>query len=172
MHRELRCLILGQLPLRKLDYQVFSRGSRILDDWGCRKNCGCALVQSTPALLSDRLAPSLKLDSSSQLNLPLTEEGTISAGSTLVIARSGIRRQIEDQTLGRAGRAACGGEVVNSSAHGGNLRAVEEVEALGEQLQFDPLGQSKPTRDTHIQVPNIRLFEEVSRQLRETSGSS
>ncbi len=98
----------------------------------------------------------LKLEPSGKLNLALTEQRAVSAGND---AERRVKRQ------GRAG------EVVKRTVHARDLRTVEQVEGLCQHFQLGPFSDAKPTRETHVEIPDVRLLEEVARGKREAVRS-
>ena len=108
---------------------------------------------STPTILfaSNRL----ELEASGKLNLALTEQCAVSAGDVKERIRS---HPVEGQRRARL--------VIDSRVDVRDLRAVEHVEALSQQFELDTLSQTESSRNPSVEVPNVRLFEEVARHHR------
>jgi len=98
-------------------------------------NSGVPLVRSTPEGCS--LPFSLELEPSSQLNLPLTEEGAVGTGN-------GPEGSVSGQALRNARWTPGSTPGVKSGIHKGDLRTIEQVETFGQQLQLGTLSDIEP----------------------------
>lgn len=85
--------------------------------------------------------------------MPLTEQRAIGAGCD------------EERLIKRQSRA---GKVVQRAIDIRHLSAIEHVETFGQQLEFCSFGNSEASRNTHVEVPDVRLLEEVPWHERET----
>src|SRR5215213_3257422 len=94
----------------------------------------------------------LELEARAELNLTLAEERAVRRGR---------------RTEGRVKCQRVAREVVEGRVDARDLRAVEEVEALGQYLEVHALLDLEAAREAHVEVPDFRLLEEVARRARE-----
>ena len=99
--------------------------------------------------MSFKLAGLLELEASRKLNLTLTEERTVSTGR-------GTERRIVGQRSAR--------QVVERSINSGHLGSIKPVESFRKYFQLHSFVQAKAPRKPAIEIPNIRLLEEIARQ--------
>ena len=100
--------------------------------------------------------------------MPLAEKGAVSAGHG--IEATGAAAKIKQRA--RVGRRSSGAYRVDTRAHRRNLGPIEEVKAFCKQFQLHVLSKTEASRDTHVQVPDIRLLEEIAGHQRETGCAS
>src|SRR2546423_14210748 len=97
----------------------------------------------------------LELEAHAELNLTLAEERAVRAGDGVEAAGAAVEGQSRT------------GYGVERLVDCGDLRAVEEVEALGQHLDVRALCDLEAAREARIEVPDFRLLEEVARDERE-----
>ena len=61
---------------------------------------------------------------------------------------------------------------VNRAVNTRNLRAVEEIERLAQNLELRSFGNLEPARKAQVNVPDVRLLEGVARQTGKAVGAA
>ena len=77
----------------------------------------------------------LELEPSSQLNLPLAEKGAVSAGNA--VEARGATAKVQQWARARQGSGST--DRIDPGAHTSNLRAIKEIESLGQQFELHAL---------------------------------
>ena len=124
--------------------------------WACS-------LRNTPKMIVNSSA--LELKANCQLDLTLPEERAVSSSGD-------AEYRIFRQTLREARGATRSGEVIQGGVYASDLRAVEEVEGFRQNLQPRSFGNVEPSRKAHVNVPNVRLLEEVARQETRSGGAA
>ena len=96
----------------------------------------------------------LELEAGSKLNLTLTEERAIRTGRS-------AERRIKCQSRSR--------QVIERGINSGHLSSIEPVEALSKHFHLHPFRQTKAAGKPGIEIPDVRLLEEVTREKGKTS---
>src|SRR5690349_19976053 len=99
----------------------------------------------------------LELEAGCELHLTLTEQRAVST-------RGRAKWRVESQSASR--------QVVKRAVHTRNLRAIEHVEAFNQEFELQSFSQAEPARESRVDVPNVRLLEEVARHEREAGRTA
>src|ERR1051325_6987042 len=94
----------------------------------------------------------LELEAGGELHLALAEERAVCAGD--------VEERIGSDAVERQRRT---GQVGNRSVNHRHLGAVEDVETFRQHFQLHLLSETEASRKSRVNVPNVRLLEEVSR---------
>ena len=117
--------------------EAAAEDSNKFSDWAARRfgphenSSGVSLLRNTPELCG-LVTLFLELEPSSQLNLPLAEKSAVSAGNA-VEARGATAKV---QQWARVGQGSGRTDGINPCAHTCHLRAIKEIESLGQQLKL------------------------------------
>src|SRR6185369_17951070 len=90
-------------------------------------------------------------------HLTLTEQRAVSAGGH-------AKRRIESQSASR--------QVVERAVHTGDLRAIEHVETFDQEFELHGFSQAEPARESRVDIPDVRLLEEVAGNEREAGRTA